>query len=415
MPMSSYFSLLKKLYAVNFFGGVKLGLNNMVRLSEALGSPEKKFLTVHVAGTNGKGTVAAKIAKGLEGLFPSVGLYTSPHISSFRERIKINEAMISEEEMERHLALVFSESEKNAIPATFFELSTCLAFLHFAEKRVGIAVIETGLGGRLDATNIVHPLLSVITAIHLDHTDVLGNTQEAIAKEKAGIIKLGVPVVLGPAAQGVPVREGSKKIAVLGEYPTADEENRAIARAALEYLEVPEKSIRKGLTTRLPCRLEVVPCDGREIILDAAHNPEAIARLFRQLGVPNEQMRVICGFSKNKDWRACLETIAAHAAHIHLVAATNGRGTEPKEMERALKEIGVDAGRIWVYSSIDESVQEALRGSAKCDQKLLVCGTFFIMADVRQALGIQEPRDPFDLNEIYRTSAIVERAAYTQQ
>lgn len=193
-----YQDLLKKLFAVNLHGGIKLGLKNIQQLNQLLGNPIAQFKSIHVAGTNGKGSVVTKIAKGLEEEGFRVGLYTSPHISCFRERIKINGRMIDEASVTSILERIFNVIEQEKIAATFFEITTALAFLYFAKQRVDFAVLETGLGGRLDATNIVTPLLSIITSISLEHVEQLGETIDAIASEKAGIIKPNIPVLIGP-------------------------------------------------------------------------------------------------------------------------------------------------------------------------------------------------------------------------
>ena len=194
----SYQMLLEKLFQVNLHGGIKLNLNNMQCLQTFFQYPDRNFPSIHVAGTNGKGSVCLKMAKAFEHAGYRVGLYTSPHLSCFRERIQINGQMISEDATCHFLSSIFEALHSQDIPATFFEITTCLAFLYFAQEKVDMAVFETGLGGRLDATNVLIPCLSIITSIALDHTEILGQTCEEIAFEKAGIIKEGIPVVIGP-------------------------------------------------------------------------------------------------------------------------------------------------------------------------------------------------------------------------
>ena len=182
----AYLDLIQHLLTVNLEAGIKLGLQNVERLQEILHYPDRSFTSIHVAGTNGKGSVCIKVARALEKAGYRTGLYTSPHISSFRERIRINGKMITEEAVESILPPLFKVIEEAGIPATFFEITTFLAFLYFAREKVDFAVLETGLGGRLDATNIVSPCLSVITSISLDHTEILGGSCEEIAHEKGG-------------------------------------------------------------------------------------------------------------------------------------------------------------------------------------------------------------------------------------
>ena len=193
-----YQTFINRLFAINLHGGMKLGLKNMETLNAMLGTPTQHFKCIHVAGTNGKGSVVYKIAKSLEKEGLRVGLYTSPHISSFRERIQINGQLIDESSVVAGLSRIFEEIDKSKIPATFFEITTALALKYFADQKVDYVVLETGLGGRLDATNIVTPVLSIITSISLEHTEYLGSTLEAIAKEKGGIIKPYVPIFIGP-------------------------------------------------------------------------------------------------------------------------------------------------------------------------------------------------------------------------
>ena len=209
---SRYDTLVRKLYRVNLYNVVKMGLMNIETLHTVMGNPmptervspqatktKKSFPSViHVAGTNGKGSTSFKIAKALELSGLKVGLFVSPHISSFRERIQVNGSIISEEDVSTLLPMIYSACEANDIPATFFEIATAMAFKHFEQSNVDVVVLETGFGGRLDSTNIVRPDLSVITSIGLEHTRILGDTIDLIGREKAGIMKKGIPVLVGP-------------------------------------------------------------------------------------------------------------------------------------------------------------------------------------------------------------------------
>lgn len=410
----SYSNLIQKLFNINLFGGVKLGLQNVLRLQQLLHFPDRSFQTIHVAGTNGKGSVTTKIAHAFEQTGYRVGLYTSPHISSFRERIRINGTMISEEAVESLLTFLFELTECEQIPATFFEITTFLAFLYFAQEKVDIAILETGLGGRLDATNVVYPCLSVITSISLDHVDILGHTYESIALEKGGIIKEKVPVIIGPHVpleiiQAIAIQKQSPCIQVNSSSPLFEEENRSIARTALDYLAssfyLPSYAIERGLQAKQPCRFEVIPGPS-PIILDVAHNPDGLQHLFQMLNYyyPNHSTRLLFGISKSKDSKNCLKLIAAHGTCFHLVEACNGRGVSTKDLFTHLQELDVDSSRIHSHPSIFEAVEQARQEAFKKGEILLICGSFFIMSQVRQALGIQEPRDQIDLNE--RTSPL---------
>ena len=190
--------MLKVLYSKNLNFKVKMGLENMIVFNQKLGNPAGQITTIHVTGTNGKGSVVHKIAKALQASGYKTGMYVSPHISSFRERITINGEMISEDDVVKYLDRINQIEPSLPTSLTFFESVTGMAFDYFKEKQVDVAVVEVGLGGRLDSTNIITPELSVITSIGLDHQGILGNTITDIAREKAGIIKDGIPVVVGP-------------------------------------------------------------------------------------------------------------------------------------------------------------------------------------------------------------------------
>lgn len=405
----NYSQLIQKLLNINLSGGMKLGLENVQRLQNMLNFPDRSFHTIHIAGTNGKGSVSIKIARALELAGYRVGLYTSPHISCFRERIKINGQMISEEEITIVLNHLFQVIEGENIPATFFEITTFLALLFFAQEKVDIAVLETGLGGRLDATNIVHPCLTVITSISLDHVDLLGTTKESIAQEKGGIIKERIPIVIGPHVpfdiiRSIAEKKQSTCIQVQPQSPLFEEENRAIAREALNQVRtqfsLSSHFIEEGLEARQPCRFEVVP-GSSSIILDVAHNPDGIQRLFQMLNhhYPNIPVHLLFGLSKNKDLKTCLELIAAKGNSFHLIEATNGRGAPVSILKEHLTQSGIKSSQISLHDSIHSGLKEALLETEKQGGLLLIFGSFFIMASVRQALGFADPCDPSDLNE----------------
>lgn len=404
-----YADLIQRLFNVNLFGGVKLGLQNMQRLQQLLQYPDRSFHSVHVAGTNGKGSVSTKIATAFQLAGYKVGLFTSPHISSFRERIRINGQMISEDAVETLLDFLFKVVEAEQLPATFFEITTCLAFLYFAQEKVDIAVLETGLGGRLDATNVVHSCLSVITSISLDHTEVLGTTREAIALEKAGIIKERVPVIIGPHVplapiQAVAFQKQSPCIQVEQTSPLFEEENRLIARTALDTLSsrfhLSPQAIEQGLEGKQPCRFEILP-GSSPVILDVAHNPDGLQHLFQtiQHHYPGRSLRLLFGLSKSKDVKGCLQLITQHGTHFHLVEASNGRGAAIGDLYRTLQELSIEASRLFAHESIVMGVKQAQQEALKHKQILVICGSFFIMAQARQALGFVEPYDAIDLNE----------------
>ncbi|MBA3814949.1 MAG: bifunctional folylpolyglutamate synthase/dihydrofolate synthase [Parachlamydiaceae bacterium] len=408
----TYVELLERLFSVNLHSGIKLGLDNCQKLNEALGYPVNKFPSIHIAGTNGKGSVSTKIAAAFEASGKRVGIYTSPHIACFRERIRINGEMISEDETKKHLLIVFKLTEELNIPATFFEITTLVALNYFAMQKVDIAVIETGLGGRLDATNIVHPLLTIITSISLDHTEILGNTLEEITLEKAGIIKPGIPIVVGPRVPTKPIQEiaalnASPYIRVEGSFDCFQAENNSIAATALNYLHITEQAIEVGLKATPPCRMETWLPDRlatifpnislpKALIFDVAHNPDGISHLIAVLHqqFPGTSIRFIIGLSKSKDIFTCINLIKNAASHIYLVEAPSGRAAPIEELSKELLRQGFSISSISCESSISLAVQNAIIAAGQLTNEIVVvCGTFFIMSAARAALGIVEPQD----------------------
>ena len=402
--MNTYSHLLQRLLSVNLHGGMKLGLANCQKLNELLGNPIAKFASIHVAGTNGKGSVCTKIAKAYELQGQKVGLFSSPHIATWRERITINGTMISERDVAHYLEKLFAIVDAHNIPATFFELSTLLAFTYFADKKVDVVVIETGLGGRLDSTNIVTPKLSIITSISLDHTEILGNTIEEITLEKAGIIKPNVPVVTGPRVpkeiiEPIAKKNNSPYFVAEGVFDDYLEENNGVARKALEVLGMRSDIIEKALKALPPCRLEILP--DRRVVMDVAHNIDGLQRLFTAIKhrYPNTSLRCIVGLSKNKNIKGCLEIINKEASHIHLVEATNGRGAPCTILYDDLLALDRNAKDITIEPSVQKAVENACKQAKEHNELTVICGTFFIMHEARAALGIEEPADQQDLNE----------------
>lgn len=411
--MLDYHDTLQMLFSVNLFGGVKLGLNNIERLLECLGQPHTHFPTIHVAGTNGKGSVCWKMARTLEKEGFRVGLYTSPHISCFRERISINKKLIPEEEVTALLNSIFALSRQHKIPATFFEMTTALAFAYFAKEKIDIAVLETGLGGRLDATNVVQPLLTIITSISLEHTDTLGTTIEAITKEKGGIIKPHVPLLIGPCVNRSfiePLTHALKSplFQVQETLSHYDQENTAIAQAALNLLPLPFKvgpdAIAAGTSLRPPCRLEVFPQTHASLppftILDVAHNPDGIKHLCSALDemYPQQKFRIVLGLSKTKDISGCLKELKDRFIHLHLVEAENGRGISVQNLHD-LTRIEFKNERVTPHDNLTLGIQSALHLGAIHQDPVLIIGTFFIMNRARKELGLEDICDQFDLNE----------------
>ena len=449
---SDYEIWVRRLYATNLFHPVKLGLQNIEELHQALGSPmdDENVVVVHIAGTNGKGSVALKIARTLERANPNltVGLFCSPHVSSFRERMQVNAGeLISEEEVVELLPQIYQICEERDIPATFFEITTALAFLFFAKRRCHVVVLETGLGGRLDATNVVRaPALSVITSIGLEHTRILGDTIELIAKEKGGIIKPGRPVLVGPNVPHDVLRECAREKGasayhtldnVLGSSSSSsndsetgddyDLENARIATAAVKLLQEShpdlfdnnndthlDDAIRQGTSQRPPCRFECVECDGVSVILDVAHNPPAMDYLVRKLHAtfPDKKFRMVVGMSSDKDLKLCgesvLKAVDGDATRIHFVEAAHPRAAKLEAILEATSSLSLEGAH---YDLDDRSIttqildaMKRLKNSSSSndddDEILVVCGSVFLMAEAREALGFDEPRDSACIAEL---------------
>lgn len=318
--------------------------------------PTLPFEVIHIAGTNGKGSVATKIAYGLELAGYKVGLFTSPHINSFRERIKINGKMISKEAFLRY-APTFCD-------LSYFDFMTALALRHFGEEKVDYAVLETGMGGRLDATNIIDPLLTIITTISYDHTRYLGETLDEIAFEKAGIIKKGVPLILGPKA----VREKILQIARLKDAPvtqvlplgeTYDEENSHIARAAMGQLGLKEGVIGQAIQVTPQCRFEEI-CP--RVILDVAHNEEGLSALLKQVvrRYPDKKIIVGLALSNERPLDPLLSAIREFTPAIYAYEVTHPRLRKLARLPRL-----------------------ALKRPSE-DEVIVICGSFYCMSEARR-------------------------------
>ena len=417
-----YELLVRELYEVNMWNPVKLGLDNVRALHGLVGAPSSRYHVVHIAGTNGKGSVAYKIADTLRRSGKRVGLFVSPHISTFRERMVVDGAPIPMERVVELLPDLLATCEEHGVPATFFEITTVLAMQYFADAGCEYVVLETGLGGRLDATNVVErPALTAITSIGLEHTRVLGDTIEAIAAEKAGIIKPGVPLVAGPKAPHTILRRHAADKAsayVAAAAPASeddvDEENASIAAACLRELaalhaglRVPEAALREGLRSRPPCRFEVLRVEGVEVVLDVAHNGPAMERLVRKLaaeGYGGRPLLVVCGFCRDKDVDDCLRSLAtlenaeafvAQAPHPRALAWEKvAEAAERQGLALAGPPPGTDRA-----ASVAEQTRRALeaakgpRGPGAEEPAVLICGSVFLMSDARLELGVDEDAD----------------------
>lgn len=359
-------------------------------LDRALDYPARSYPIIHIAGTNGKGSVSLKIAKALELSGYRVGLYTSPHLYCFRERICINGVKISEED-------VVSGLEKISIPhASFFERATFLAFDYFRKEKVDVAVIETGIGGKFDPTNVAPSILSVITSISREHAHILGDDLDQIAAEKAGILKEGIPVVLGPKARFQPIYDRAKLLNCPLHLSKKishffDEENSATARLALEHLPqfiLDPEAITRALSQRPPCRFE----RRGEVIFDVAHNPDAVFYLLQALHTfyPHSKFRFVTGFSSDKEYEVCLELISAVATHIHLVEVASERAATLQELKAVMEK--ENPSSYTLHASIEEGVREAYAAALSAGELLVVCGSFYLMEAAGKSIHPPEMR-----------------------
>lgn len=434
---SLYEQNVRRLYLTNLFHPVKMGLTNIEKLHKALGNPMDKVpVVVHIAGTNGKGSVALKTAKTLELHNPDlkVGLFCSPHVSSFRERMQVNGQLISEDEVVELLPKLYNICERHDIPATFFEITTALAFSFYASRETDIVVLETGLGGRLDATNVVaSPALTIITSIGLEHTRILGNTIEEIAAEKGGIIKQGRPVLVGPNVPHDVLRKcatdkgasayytcedvmgvAEGELSANDAWNDYDVENARIVKAALILLQeshpqivgpISDEIIQQGTSQRPPCRFEHVYCEnGLEVILDVAHNPPAMDYLVQKIKAtyPTANFRVVVGMSSDKDLKKCgqsiLQAVDGDITRIHLVEAAHPRAAKLVDMLEATD--FRKAKYNLEQPSVTLQIHDAMESAKKNQEILVVCGSVFLMAEAREALGFDEPRDSSYIAEV---------------
>jgi dihydrofolate synthase/folylpolyglutamate synthase len=386
--------LLKSLYRIRR----KSDLKNIKKMDLFFKNPSKKFKSIHVAGTNGKGSVATKVAAGLILSGYRVGLFTSPHLFAFEERISINGENIKKEEAEKFLKEIFKAEGFLKIKNGFFEITTLLAFCYFCKKDVDIAVIEVGIGGREDSTNIINPLLAIITSISLDHTRTLGDSLEKIAFQKAGIIKEKVPLVIGPTADLQVIRKMAKeKKSVLVKAKKRngffDLQNKEIAREALKYLKknfvIEDEVIEKAILKRPKCRFEIFLKENfpRAVILDVAHNPDGFKNLFRSAKkcFPKNPIRVVFGFSKGKDVKESVRIISSNSSFVHLVDTFHEKLLKKSTLYRHFRKEGNK--KVSFEKNIKSSVEKAIKLAKERGEIVIVCGSFFIMKEALAVLN----------------------------
>ena len=376
----TYSAAITYLYSLQKHG-IKLGLETMAALMARLDSPHRRFRALHIAGTNGKGSTAAMTAAVLQAGGFRVGLYTSPHLVDFRERIRVNGTMIDEGRVSQLTQQIRDVCRQDLLP-TFFECTTAMAFQYFADSSIDVAVVEVGLGGRFDATNIVQPAACAITTIALDHQEYLGKTLASIAAEKAGIIKPRIPVVVGrldeEAEQTIewiarerqaPLRRLNRDFRTIGsstswfDYQGANRcragltcplagrhqlDNAACAMALLEAAEeegflVSDDAVREGLrSVKWEGRLEIVErCP--TVVLDGAHNPAAAAVLADSLGEmlrerPRGRLILVFGMMRDKNHRGFLMPIRSLVGEVVVTQADLPRSATVPELRVALQD-----------------------------------------------------------------------------
>jgi dihydrofolate synthase/folylpolyglutamate synthase len=396
-----------------------LKLERMRALLRLLGDPHDHVRLIHVTGTKGKGSTCAMLASVLRAAGYRVGLFTSPHLVHVEERIQVDGDSISHDELAARMvevAAAVRQLEGGGPQITFFEIGTALGFLHFRYRRCDIAVIEVGLGGRFDSTNVCHPLVSVITNVGLDHTAQLGQTLEEIAFQKSGIIKRGVPVVSGVIHEGpravieqvarsmnAPVWKARPfetearlvKLGLLGEHQVA---NAAVTLATVDRLRsagltISRNAVVAGLAgVRWPARIDVI--SGRPaIVLDSAHNVPSVEALVRTLadGFPNAgRRRIIFAVSSDKQYAEMLRLLAGYFDQFYLTRyGHNPRCVPPEKLAAVLREVAPDA-EFTIHPVITEAWTLA-RTAAEPNDLICVTGSMFLAGEFLQIVSLHSP------------------------
>ncbi len=375
----------------------KEDIGNIIKACDILKDPHKKFKSIHIAGTNGKGSTAHMLASILQEAGLKTGLYTSPHLKDFRERIKINGKMISQNQVIEFVKKNKTEFEK--INMSFFEYTVAMAFDYFAESQVDIAIIETGLGGRLDSTNIISPELSVITNIGYDHTNLLGSKLEQIAKEKAGIIKKNTPVVIGRKQEKIindifKITAYNKKSKIFfseinnniscdlkGEYQN---ENINTTIKAIEVLNwnIDNKNIYKGLknvvkNTGLNGRWQIIS-KNPHIICDTGHNQDGIKNITKQLKKINfNKLHFIFGTVKDKNIIEIIKLLPKEAMY-YFCAANIDRAFNASKLQEISLELNLQGN---AYNSVKDAYNNAISNYKK-DDLIFIGGSTFVVAEI---------------------------------
>jgi dihydrofolate synthase/folylpolyglutamate synthase len=395
--------------------GNRLGIDRMRPLAEALGHPENSVPTIHIAGTNGKGSVCAMLEAILRKAGWRVGLYTSPHLVHLGERVQVDRVCLAQEEIVAYTQRLDAIADRIArergdeMRPSFFEFMTAMAFLHFAQTRCDVAVVEVGLGGEFDATNIVTPELSVITSIGLDHCEWLGNSLENIARAKAGIIKQARPIVMGrvPTMAESVIRQIAAQCSAplfsvretFGEtierYPQSalagvyQRWNAATATLAARTLDarwgINDRAIEEGLAhAHWPGRWEMREIDGRTVVLDASHNPEGAETLDANLAqIRRDRGRlpiVVLGVLGLDRAAPLLDVVSRHAAALHLVEPRDPRAVSAKQLQSLIP-------KQFSGPVIRDDIQQIFPGGKRCGvgsegDVVVVTGSIYLLGEV---------------------------------
>lgn len=360
---------------------INLGLERISQVLNLLGDPQDKLKCIHVAGTNGKGSVCAIISTILTDAGIKTGLYTSPHIFNYTERIKINGVDISKENFANYVFNVCEIADKNNIHLTEFEILTAVMFKYFADNNVEVVVLETGLGGRFDATNVIKSnLCSIITHIDLDHTERLGNTKSKIAFEKAGIIKPNCPVFTSEGYEEIKDKadevnslfvmvapfEDTTNLSLKG---TCQQANLSLALAAVRQLfpQISEASIQNSLkNVKHPCRFQLCKDD---LIVDGSHNPNGIMALRESLDLyyPNKKRCFVFGCLRNKDYKKMMEVLFSRGDEIYFYHFNNKNSCTIEELQEACEFPSKE------FKSFDELPKDSLK---------IICGSFYMLNEI---------------------------------
>lgn len=363
---------------------INLGLDRISAILEILGNPQDRLKCIHVAGTNGKGSVCAILAEILKEAGKKTGLYTSPHIFKYNERIKINGIDISDDDFARLVFEICESADKNNIHLTEFEILTAAAFKYFADNDVDVVVLETGLGGRFDATNVIkNNLCAVITHIDLDHTERLGDTKDRIAFEKAGIIKPNCPVVTSEGYEAIKDAadkndsllmmiapfENSENLSLKGLY---QQENLSLALAVIRLVfpQISNELIQNALkNVKHPARFQFIA--GKNIIIDGAHNPNGITALKESLDYyyPDKKRRFVFGCLRNKNYKKMMDLLFDKNDEIYFYHFNNKNSCTISELQSVCE---YEAKELKSFNDLDFN----------SDTLTIICGSFYMINEL---------------------------------